>query len=97
MLPHVELNLPDKMLGYDTISQIQAGIVGGYVGSMEYLIRRTKAEMAEPDEQIKVVATGGLARMIADHTGTIDLVDSELILDGLVSIYQKHKAAQQSQ
>ena len=97
MLPHVELNLPDKMLGYDTISQIQAGIVGGYVGSMEYLIRRTKAEMAEPDEQIKVVATGGLARMIADHTDTIDLVDSELILDGLVSIYQKHKAAQQSQ
>ena len=53
--------------------------------------------MAEPDEQIKVVATGGLARMIADHTDTIDLVDSELILDGLVSIYQKHKAAQQSQ
>lgn len=97
MLPHVELNLPDEMLGYDTISQIQAGIVGGYVGSMEYLIRRTKAEMAEPDEQIKVVATGGLSRMIADHTGTIDLVDSELILDGLVSIYQKHKAAQQSQ
>ncbi len=97
MLPHVELNLPDKMLGYDTISQIQAGIVGGYVGSMEYLIRRTRAEMAEPDEQIKVVATGGLARMIADHTDTIDLVDSELILDGLVSIYQKHKAAQQSQ
>ena len=53
--------------------------MGGYVGSMEYLIRRTKAEMAEPDEQIKVVATGGLARMIADHPDTIDLVDSEQI------------------
>lgn len=92
MLPHVELNLPERALGYDTISQIQTGVVGGYVGSMEYLIRRTKAEMEEPDEQIRVIATGGLAHMIADHTDAIDLVDSELILDGLVCIYEKYRA-----
>jgi len=92
MLPHVELHLPQNILGYDTISQIQAGVVGGYVGSMEYLIRRTKAEMAEPDGDIKVIATGGLAHLIAGHTNAIDQVDGELILEGLVSIYQKYKA-----
>lgn len=91
MLPHVELSLPPRVLGYDTVSQIQIGVVGGYVGSMEYLIRRTKAEMAEPDREIKVIATGGLARLVADHTDEIDVVDSELILDGLVRIYRKYK------
>lgn len=91
MLPHVELNLPQTALGYDTVAQIQIGVVGGYVGSMEYLIRRTKAEMAEPDDQIKVIATGGLARMVADHTDAIDEVDSELILEGLVRIYRAYR------
>lgn len=91
MLPHVELAMPNTALGYDTVTQIQMGIVGGYVGSMEYLIRRTKAEMAEPDDTIRVVATGGLAHLVADHTDAIDIIDSELILDGLVAIYQKHK------
>lgn len=91
MLPHVELNLPQTALGYDTVAQIQIGVVGGYVGSMEYLIRRTKAEMAEPDDQIKVIATGGLARMVADHTDAIDTVDSELILEGLVRIYRAYR------
>ncbi len=92
MLPHVELDLPSTALGYDTVAQIQIGVVGGYVGSMEYLIRRTKAEMAEPDETIKVVATGGLAGLVADHTDLIDTVDSELILEGLVRIYREHRA-----
>ena len=94
MLPHVELNMPESVLGYDTISQIQTGVVGGYVGSMEYLIRRTRAEMAEPDEQIKVVATGGLAHLVSAHTDLIDAVDSELILEGLVRIYRRWRAAQ---
>ena len=91
MLPHVELNLPQTALGYDTVAQIQIGIVGGYVGSMEYLIRRTKAEMTEPDDQIKVIATGGLAGMVASHTDAIDLVDSQLILEGLVRIYRAYR------
>lgn len=95
MLPHVELSLPRSALGYDTTAQIQIGVVGGYVGSMEYLIRRTKAEMDEPDETIKVIATGGLAKLVASHTDSIDLVDSELILEGLVRIYQIYKDQRQ--
>ena len=60
---------------------------------MEYLIRRTKAEMEEPDEDIKVIATGGLSHLIAGHTGAIDAVDSELIPEGLAGIYRKYRAA----
>ena len=90
-LPQIELALPKTVLGLSTVTQIQAGSVGGYIGSIEYLIRRTKADMG-CGENVKVVATGGLARFIADHTPVIDLVDSQLILDGLRMMYEKHKA-----
>ena len=92
MLPSVELSVPDTVLGSTAVGQIQAGAVMGYIGSIEYLIRRTKAEMGYPEEEIKVVATGGLARMVADHTDLIDRVDGSLILDGLRLIYQREKA-----
>ena len=91
MLPSVELSVPDTVLGFTAVGQIQAGAVMGYIGSIEYLIRRTKAEMGYPEEEIKVVATGGLARMVADHTDLISRVDGSLILDGLNLIYQREK------
>ena len=87
-LPQIELAVPDTFLGMDTVSHIQ---IGGVLGSVEYLIRNTKAEL-EGGEHAKVVATGGLARLIAENTDTIDVVDGGLILDGLVSIYEKYKA-----
>lgn len=75
----------------DTVSQIQIGGVLGYIGSVEYLIRNTKKELKGGDNA-KVVATGGLARLISENTDTIDVVDGGLILDGLVSIYEKYQA-----
>lgn len=89
MLPKVELVKPDTVLGCTAVGQIQAGAVLGYIGAMEYLIRLTKEEMGEP--KAKVVATGGLARMIADNTDVIDIVDSQLILDGLRIIHNRCK------
>ena len=68
------------------VGHIQAGVVGGYVGAMEYLIRQAKQELGCPD--VKVVATGGLARLITKHTDLIDIVDGELILDGLRMIWE---------
>ena len=88
MLPRVELTMPHTMLGTSTVEQIQVGSVGGYVGATEYLVRHTKKEMSYPPKKIKVVATGGFARLIADNTDVIDVVDAQLILDGLVSIYE---------
>ena len=91
MLPRIELISPPSVLGQTTISQIQAGSVLGYIGAIEYLIRRTKAEM-NCGGDVKVVATGGLARLVADNTDLIDVVDSQLIVDGLRILYERHKA-----
>lgn len=93
LLPHIELAKPDTVLGITATGQIQAGAVLGYIGSIEYLIRRTKEEMGYPE--IKVVATGGLARMVADNTDLIDVVDSQLVLDGLRIIYGREQAAEE--
>ncbi|MPM58475.1 Type III pantothenate kinase [bioreactor metagenome] len=90
MLPRVELAMPDKVLGLTAAGQIQAGTVVGYIGSMDYLVRLTKKEMGYGDH-IKVIATGGLARIVADHSDFIDVVDSQLILDGLRIIYERDK------
>ena len=96
MLPRIELVSPPSVLGQTTITQIQAGSVMGYIGAIEYLIRRTKKEMGY-GEDVKVVATGGLARLIADNTDLIDVVDSQLIVDGLRIIYQRYKQTQGAQ
>lgn len=87
MLPNVELAVPPTVLGSTTVGQIQAGAVLGYIGAMEYLIRRAKEELGEGD--VKVVATGGLARLVADHTPLIDVVDPQLLLDGLRILYER--------
>ena len=65
MLPGWRLQMPQTVLGRNTVEQIQAGVVAGYVGNMEYLIRQVMEEMN--CEGIKVAATGGLSRMIAQQ------------------------------
>ena len=91
LLPRVELVKPDTVLGLTAVGQIQAGAVLGYIGAIEYLIRQAKSEMGYPD--VKVVATGGLSRMVADNTGLIDVVDPQLVLDGLRIIYERARHA----
>ena len=91
MLPRVELQMPPTVLGRNTIEQIQAGVVGGYVGNMEYLIRQVIAEM--DCGAVKVIATGGLSRMIAEQTDCINIVDTSLTMDGLQMIYDRNRDA----
>ena len=90
-LPRIELQMPSTVLGRNTVEQIQAGIMAGYVGNMEYLIRRSKEEMR--CSNVKVIATGGLSRMIAQQTDQIDIVDTGLTLDGLQMIYDRNRDA----
>lgn len=89
-LPQIDLAYPPTMLGRDAVTQIQAGSVAGAVGSTEYLVRKTKEEMGYGPE-VKVVATGGLAHLVAQHTDCIDVVDDHLIEDGLRLIYERHQ------
>ena len=68
---------------------MQAGLVYGQIGQTEYIIRKVKEESGIED--MKVVATGGLGRIIADETDAIDIYDSALTLDGLRLIYEKNR------
>lgn len=92
LLPRVELNMVDNMLGYNTVTQIQGGVVGGYVGSIEYIVDHMEKDMG--CGEVKCVATGGLARLISDNTDRVDVVDPQLVLDGLRFIYKKYKEEQ---
>jgi len=88
-LPEIEIIKPKTILAQETISSMQAGLVYGQIGQTEYIIRQVKKETGLKD--MKVVATGGLGRIISAETDTIDIYDSTLTLDGLRIIYHKNK------
>lgn len=88
-LPRIELVKPDSVIGKNTVVSMQSGIVFGYVGQVDYIVKRMKLEMKE--DNIKVVATGGLARLIASESETIDEINSLLTLEGLRIIYDRNK------
>lgn len=86
-LPKIELIMPEKAISKNTISGMQAGILFGYVGQVEYLVNKIKSELGEAT----VVATGGLATLIAKETNVIDRIEPTLTLMGLNIIYEKNK------
>ena len=87
-LPRFELVKPDNVIGRTTVTNMQAGIVYGYIGQIKYLVNRMKQEMGMPD--IKVIATGGLAVLVAGESSVIDVMDGLLTLKGLRIIYEKN-------
>ncbi|SFC66598.1 type III pantothenate kinase [Clostridium uliginosum] len=89
-LPRVELEVPRKVICKNTVASIQSGVVFGYVGQVEYIIKKMKEEMSNEEEPF-VIATGGLANLIANETNVIDKVDSDLTLEGLKILYEKNK------
>lgn len=86
-LPEIEIRKPDTILAKDTVSSMQAGIFYGYIGQTEYIIRKMKE--AACLENIQVVATGGLGKLISENTEAIDIYDPNLTLQGLRLIYEK--------
>lgn len=88
-LPEIEIKKPDSILARDTITSMQAGIVFGYIGQTEYIINRMKKESGI--DNLKVIATGGLGRVIYENTDCIDIYDSQLTLQGMRIIYEKNK------
>ncbi len=85
-LPLVELAKPEKVIGNSTISCIQSGVFYGYVGLTEGIINKIIDELGEIP---KVVATGGYAKLIAENTEIIEIIDENLMLEGLRLIYEK--------
>ena len=86
-LPEIEIRKPESILAKNTVTSMQAGLIYGQIGQTEYIIRKVKEESGIRD--LKVVATGGLGKMIAKETEAIDIYDSYLTLDGLRLIYEK--------
>ena len=86
-LPEIEIKKPDSILARETISSMQAGLVYGQIGQTEYIVRH----MIEESKlgEVKVIATGGLGRIIANETDVIDVYDPNLTLKGMNIIYKK--------
>jgi len=85
-LPRVDLALPPHTLATNTIHAIQSGILIGYLGIIEGILTRMRVELDAPDA--RVIATGGYARMLAPHSQAIDVIEPDLILDGLRLIWE---------
>lgn len=89
-LPHMEIKKTKGILDCkNTVSSMQSGLIYGYIGQIEYIINKIKEEMQ--CETLKVVATGGLSKVIQDGTQVIEYYDSLLTLKGLAIIYEKNR------
>lgn len=84
-LPKVEIVKPEKVIGSSTVSAIQAGIYFGYAGLVEKILKKMIGELGETP---KIIATGGFAAFIVEEVEMIEIVDENLILEGLRLIYE---------
>lgn len=88
-LPRIEIAKPKNVIGTNTVDSMQSGVYYGYVGSVDYTVNKIKEELGCDD--LTVIATGGLARMISEDSKTINHIDSKLTLKGLNVIYKSIK------
>ena len=86
-LPHIAIRRPDRVIGKSTVPAMQSGLFWGYVGLIEGLVARIRAEFGAP---MRVVATGGLSPLFAGATNVIDAIDPDLTLWGLRLIYRRN-------
>lgn len=89
MLPRVAVTRTLSVIGKDTVPAMQSGLYWGYIGLVEGIVNRVKAEYAEP---MTVIATGGLGRVFYRQTPVIDHYDPDLTIRGLVQIYAMNAA-----
>lgn len=88
-LPRIDIAKPDSVIGRNVVTSMQSGMVYGYVGKVDYIVKRIKKEMNE--DNIKVIATGGLAKLIASESETIEKINGLITLEGLRIIYEMNK------
>jgi type III pantothenate kinase len=89
-LPKVPFEAPERVISQTTTAALQSGLVYGFAGQVDAIVERIRTELGAPDAV--VVATGGLADLIAPHTKTITAVDPELTLHGLRLVWERNRA-----
>ena len=87
-LPRFELQRPEHVINRTTISNLQSGVIYGYIGQIDYLVKKFREELNAPDAL--VVATGGMALLVAEE-GIIDKLDGYLTLKGLRLLYERNR------
>lgn len=88
-LPQIEMEKPESILATNTITSMQAGLVYGYIGQVEYIVRQFRKETGFSD--LTTVACGGYAKVVMPHTNVINNYDPLLIMKGLKLLYDKNK------
>ncbi len=86
-LPRIELIKPKTVICKNTVNSMQSGIIYGYVGQVDEIVRRMQKEL---NSEIYVIATGGLANFISTESSTIDVVEPFLTLDGLRILHERN-------
>jgi type III pantothenate kinase len=89
-LPRVAIQRPERVIGKDTVGAMQSGVFWGYIGLIEGLVVRIKAEYPAP---LKVIATGGIAALFEGATDCVDVFDHDLTIRGLLEIHRRVRAA----
>ena len=92
-LPKIDLVFPESVIGRNTPDAMQAGLLFGYVGLVEGMVNRFR-EVLGP--KMKVIATGGLARVISEHTNVVDEIDTWLTMNGLYLIWKMNQSTKES-
>lgn len=87
MLPRIAIQKPERVIGKDTVSNMQAGVFWGYISLIEGLVARIKTEWGKP---MTVIGTGGVASLFEGATGSIDHFDPDLTIRGLLEIWRRN-------
>ena len=90
-LPRIAVERPERVIGKTTVEAMKSGVFWGYVGLIEGLVSRVRAELGAPDT--RVVATGGLASLFAGSTEVLNTIDRDLTLKGLCEVYRRNRGA----
>ncbi|MBN3032918.1 MAG: type III pantothenate kinase [Candidatus Saganbacteria bacterium] len=90
-LPRIEVKAPPSVIGKDTVEAMRSGLVFGYVALVEGMIGRIKSKVKSQKSKVKVIATGGLAKLICKYTSIVDIIDDKLTLKGLRLISELRK------